>query len=592
MRAMMSVPPPGDAPTMIRTGFVGQACAAASVAAAARPRPAARRPSGVIEALLPGRSVPQGAGTVQRPGLRKERANVWRRGGAASTKPPRLASTLMSVDTRVTSAPADLRPTEALAPVPEVGRLAARFDRLPVKLFLAIAGTNALLALIAYLVFSWSFDRGLAESLRRADHARLDVFAVALGESYGREQGWVWVTGDRWTTLTREALGLPPRPPVASAAVLTAQREFPLTVNPRLLLFDPDRRLLAGPPELVDLADVQPIVWQDRVVGYLGSVPRLTQVESIERVIAEQHRWQFVAIALAMLGAAIVLGAGLAHWLTRRVRGIARGAEALMRGDYELRLATEGQDELAALARDFNSLAEKLAATRRARQQWIADIAHELRTPLAVLRGEIEALQDGVRPLGRESLGSLAQEVAHLGRLVEDLHLLSLSDLGALSYYREPLDLGELVDETVLVQKRALEAKGIALELHLARGVTVLADETRLAQVFGNLLQNTLRYTDEPGRLVIALRREGGRAVVDWQDSSPGVPEEELPRLTERLFRVDASRSRAGGGSGLGLAIVKAIVDAHGGTLVARASPLGGLWLELAFPAVNGMARG
>jgi len=499
----------------------------------------------------------------------------------------------MAVDTRVTSTPAGLRPTEVPEPAPEaLGRFAARFDRLPVKLFLAIAGANALLALIAYLVFSWSFDRGLAESLRRADQARLEAFAVALGESYGREQGWAWVTGDRWTALTREALGLPPRPPDASAAALTAQREFPLTVNPRLLLFDADRKLLAGPPELVEFANLEPIHWQERVVGHLGAVPRLKQVESIERVIAEQHRWHFVAIALAMLGAALVLGAGLAHWRTRRVRGIARGAEAQMRGDYEVRLTTEGQDELAALARDFNSLAETLAATRHARQQWIADIAHELRTPLAVLRGEIEALQDGVRPLGREGLGSLAQEVAHLGRLVEDLHLLSLSDLGALSYYREPLDLGELVDETVLVQKRALEAKGIALELHLARGVTVMADETRLAQVFGNLLQNTLRYTDAPGRLVIALRREGGRAVVDWQDSSPGVAEEELPRLTDRLFRVDASRSRAGGGSGLGLAIVKAIVDAHGGTLIARASPLGGLWLELAFPAIAGLTRG
>src|SRR5262245_33444111 len=139
-----------------------------------------------------------------------------------------------------------------------------------------------------------------------------------------------------------------------------------------------------------------------------------------------------------MLGAAIVLKTGLAHWLTQRVRRIARGAEALMHSDYEIRLTTEEQDKLAALARDFNSLAETLATTRHARQQWITDIAHELRTPLAVLRGEIEALQDGVRPLGRESLGSLAQEVAHLGRLVEDLHLLSLSDLGALSYYREP----------------------------------------------------------------------------------------------------------------------------------------------------------
>jgi two-component system sensor histidine kinase BaeS len=116
----------------------------------------------------------------------------------------------------------------------------------------------------------------------------------------------------------------------------------------------------------------------------------------------------------------------------------------------------------------------------------------------------------------------------------------------------------------------------------------VLADETRLAQVFGNLLQNTLRYTDAPGKLAVAVRREGERVVLEWQDSSPGVPEADLPRLTERLFRVDASRSRAGGGSGLGLAIVKAIVEAHGGTFVARASRLGGLALEVALPAARG----
>jgi two-component system sensor histidine kinase BaeS len=137
------------------------------------------------------------------------------------------------------------------------------------------------------------------------------------------------------------------------------------------------------------------------------------------------------------------------------------------------------------------------------------------------------------------------------------------------------------------VQRRALEERGLAVELELERGATVLADETRLAQVFGNLLQNTLRYTDAPGKVAVAVRREGERVVLDWQDSSPGVPEADLPRLTDRLYRVDASRSRAGGGSGLGLAIVKAIVEAHGGTLVARASRLGGLALEVALPAAR-----
>ena len=131
------------------------------------------------------------------------------------------------------------------------------------------------------------------------------------------------------------------------------------------------------------------------------------------------------------------------------------------------------------------------------------------------------------------------------------------------------------------------------MQLQLSGGAMVLADETRLAQVFANLLQNTLRYTDSPGRLEVAVRREGRRIMVDWQDSSPGVAADELGRLTDRLFRVDASRSRAGGGSGLGLAIVKAIIDAHGGTFIARQSPLGGLWLEIALPAAgNGTESG
>jgi two-component system, OmpR family, sensor histidine kinase BaeS len=467
---------------------------------------------------------------------------------------------------------------------------ASGFGRLRVKLFLAIAGANALLAAVAYLVFSASFDRGLAETLGRGDQVRLDAFAVALAEGYGRERGWGWLANDRdrWTDLSREALGLPRRPPgEGTPQPAGSPRELPLTVSSRLLLFDADRKLLAGPLELAERAELKPIVREGAVVGYLGAVPRRERIESLERVVAEQQRWQFAALALGMLGASLLLGAGLAHWVTRRVRTLARGTDALIRGDYDVRVPATGGDELARLARDFNALAGTLAATRRARSQWIADIAHELRTPLAVLRGEIEALQDGVRPLGPASLGSLAQEVGHLGRLVDDLHTLSLADVGALSYHKEPMDLAELADEAIAVQRRALEERGLAVELALERGATVLADETRLAQVLGNLMQNTLRYTDAPGKVAVAVRREGGRIVLEWQDSSPGVPEADLPRLTERLFRVDASRSRAGGGSGLGLAIVRAIVEAHGGTLVARASRLGGLALEVALPAAR-----
>src|SRR6185436_1570874 len=232
------------------------------------------------------------------------------------------------------------------------------------------------------------------------------------------------------------------------------------------------------------------------------------------------------AVAAGMLVASLALGAGLAYWLARRVNALARGTHALAQGDYAVQLDAKGHDELAQLARDFNALAAALAAARDARRQWIADIAHELRTPLSVLRGEIEALQDGVRPLDQAAVASLAGEATRLARLVEDLHTLSMSDSGALTYHREPVDLADVLNDAVAGWRREAEERGLTLAMDLEDDTIVLADETRLAQVFANLMQNSLRYTDAPGRIAIALRREGDRVVVEWHDSAPGVSAE------------------------------------------------------------------
>jgi two-component system sensor histidine kinase BaeS len=440
-----------------------------------------------------------------------------------------------------------------------------RLDTLRVKLFLAIAGGTATLALAAYLVFSWSFDRGFVNYVNQADEARLQPLIQTLAEGYGREGGWQWIAGDRrrWFELLRETLGLPP-----------------VTIDPRLMLFDAERKQIIGRSESAPQALLKPIEWHARTVGYLGYVPRPEVFESIDRLYLRRQHFTFAAIGTGLLAAALALSAGLAWWLARRIRALAAATAALIQGDYEVRLPAAGHDELARLARDLNTLAATLSAARLARQQWIADIAHELRTPLSILRGEIEALQDGVRPLDQAAIGSLSGEAARLARLVEDLHTLSLSDVGALTYRKEPIDLSEVLAETVEAQRH-----GLSTELDLADHAMVQGDADRLAQVFGNLLQNTLRYTDPPGRLCICVRKADGKILVDWQDSSPGVPAHDLPRLTERLFRVEGSRSRAEGGSGLGLAIARAIVEAHGGTLAASPSPLGGLRILLQFPA-------
>jgi two-component system sensor histidine kinase BaeS len=469
----------------------------------------------------------------------------------------------------------------------------SRFDKLHVKLFLAISGTIAGLTLAAYYVFSSSFESGFIQYLSRADETRLETMIVRLADGYARERSWAWIAGDRdhWIEMSRDALGLP-RPSEQSQALstesATVRRDTPLTIDPRLMLFNADRKLLIGRAEAAASAVLKPILFQEQAVGYLGYVPRPDMIASIEHVYLQRQRVVFSSIALGMLAAALLLGAGLAYWLTRRIRLLIRGTGALIHGNYDVRLKVPGHDELAQLARDFNTLAATLSATRQARQQWIADIAHELRTPLAVLRAEIESLEDGVRPLDQRAVASLAYETARLSRLTEDLHTLSMSDVGALSYYKEPVDLAEVITDVLDVHRRAAEDKGLTVTTELESPVCVFADETRLAQVFANLLQNNVRYTEAPGSVAISVRRRDEDVVVDWEDTGPAVPPEDLPRLTDRLFRIEGSRSRAGGGSGLGLAIANAIIRNHGGTLTARASRLGGLALEIILPAFHG----
>jgi two-component system sensor histidine kinase BaeS len=356
------------------------------------------------------------------------------------------------------------------------------------------------------------------------------------------------------------------------------------------MLFDAGGAILIntrGDPQDAELAVKLPIRVDDDVVGYLGYVPRLRLVQSLESITARQQSRRFGVIGIGMLAAVLLNAALVANWLSRRLNAVGQGATALARGDYSTRIPARGHDELARLAGNFNHLAEALEAAQRGRQQWIADIAHELRTPLTTLRAELEAVQDGVRPLTQTSISSVAQEVHRLTRLVEDLRLLSLSDLGALTYQKEPLHLAEVIEDALATSRAAIEEAHLSVQLELDRDVTVVADADRLAQVFTNLLQNTLRYSNSPARLAIRVASDGHEARIDWEDSAPGVAEADLVRLTDRLFRVDASRSSASGGSGLGLAIVQAIVSGHGGSMQPAASRLGGLHWRICLPLAD-----
>jgi two-component system, OmpR family, sensor histidine kinase BaeS len=220
-----------------------------------------------------------------------------------------------------------------------------------------------------------------------------------------------------------------------------------------------------------------------------------------------------------------------------------------------------------------------------ARRRWIADISHELRTPLASLRGEAEALLDGVRPLNRAAVISLHEDMLRLNALVDDLHLLAMADLQSLPCRLADTDAVDLVRDTV----RRFESRALAAGLTLICDampphLIVLWDPARIEQLLSNLLENSLRYTDAPGRVEVALKAVGDEVQLSVADSAPGATAADLARLFEPLYRADEARGRHNGGSGLGLAICKAIAQAHGGRMAAQPATLGGLLITAVLP--------
>ena len=215
-------------------------------------------------------------------------------------------------------------------------------------------------------------------------------------------------------------------------------------------------------------------------------------------------------------------------------------------------------------------------------------MAHELRTPLSIIRGELEAVSDGVRPLDETSLASIREEVNHLNTLVDDLHHLALSDSGALAYHMNPVNLAALLQTSLDSVLHRAEEKGIEVQLHLPEEpVMVSGDDQRLRQLFRILLDNAVLYTDAPGSIEVSLGAEGKEIGLQISDSPPGVPEAECEQLFDRLYRRESSRNRNSGGSGLGLAIARNIAIAHGGSINAGPSQLGGLSVQLKMPVLS-----
>ncbi|SFR01521.1 MULTISPECIES: two-component system sensor histidine kinase BaeS [unclassified Enterobacter] len=455
------------------------------------------------------------------------------------------------------------------------------------KLFLAIFATCIVLLITMHWAVRISFERGFIDYIKHGNEQRLKMLGDALGEQYQLHGNWRFLrNNDRFVFQIlrsfehdndddRPGPGMPPH-----------------GWRTQFWVIDQDKQVLVGPRSPVPKeGSRRAITVNGENVGWVVASPveRLTRNTDIN-FDRQQRRTSWLIVALSTLLAALATFP-LARGLLAPMKRLVDGTHKLAAGDFSTRVTPTSADELGKLAQDFNQLASTLEKNQQMRRDFMADISHELRTPLAVLRGELEAIQDGVRQFTPESVASLQAEVGTLTKLVDDLHQLSMSDEGALAYQKAPVDIITLLEMAAGIFRERFASRNLAINVSLPESAVVFGDRDRLMQLFNNLLENSLRYTDAGGQLLISAQATSTKISLTFADSGPGVSDEQLTRLFERFYRTEGSRNRASGGSGLGLSICVNIVEAHGGTIRATHSPFGGVSITVELPLERDLSR-
>ena len=355
-------------------------------------------------------------------------------------------------------------------------------------------------------------------------------------------------------------------------------------IGKRLALFDRDKTPIAPRSRGVDFDHffTKPILLENRLIGWLG-VEKMRSFQDPTDISFLRGQTEAIYITgIGILLFAALVAYLLTRHLTRPIKLIMRGTKDVSLRKFDTRIELKSSDELGQLADDFNRMARTLEKYEELRKQWFSDISHELGTPLTILRGEIESVQDGIRPLNLESL---AYEIHHIDKIVNDMRELSLAETGGLTLRTELIDPQKFVLEVVQIYRPRFNRAGIELTVSESGGVpaAIQGDAIKLKQLFSNILENSLRYTDKPGELKIVFQSDASHIAILFRDSGPGVPEESIPLLFDRLYRVETSRNRVKGGSGLGLAICKHIAELHNGYITAE-NKNGGLQLTIGLP--------
>lgn len=457
--------------------------------------------------------------------------------------------------------------------------------------------------LVVTVITRASLSRGFKDFLKTQEEAVLETLVPTFADFYELEGDWSFLREDpeNWNRIWRlsrsprddarirrgrqPADGFIPGPPGENQLLRWMRQPERGVLRDRLFLLDENRSWIAGNDRGANqTGGLQAITVEGRVVGWLGFAPmgRALPPEAA-RFMQGQIRFILVSFIVALVVAA-TLAYLLARKVSRPVRELGETVDRLSRGDYLARSPVASNDEIGVLATHINELAETLEKNRTARQRWMADIAHELRTPVAILKGEVAALADGIRAPDERFVRSLTEEVDQLSSLIDDVQTLALSDAGALNLQKTALDFGQLARQSADSFRNRLAERGISLDTQIQDSLEVVADPTRLRQLLNNLLENSYRYALAGGKVHLGLSASQEKAHLVLEDSGPGLTSSQIDRLFDRFYRVEQSRSRSSGGSGLGLAICRNIVEAHGGTIWAEPSAMGGLSIRITLP--------
>ena len=355
-----------------------------------------------------------------------------------------------------------------------------------------------------------------------------------------------------------------------------------LGLSSRLSLYDAKHQFIVGEPSN-DQISYRPIWVNHQIVGYLGLKPVLDQDDASSiNFFSNQKRYLLLVYVLTVLSS-LVAALLMATYFKKPIQRLLNATRELTQGNYQHQVMIRRNDELGDLSNQLNHLADILHQHEQSRRQWVADTSHELKTPLAVLQAQIEAMQDGIRKASPEHLDAMMRQVSSLKKLTQDLADLAQAEAQQLKCYFAEVDPWDVVNQEVENFKATFDQHQLEISL-MGEGALLSLDRDRFKQIIVNLLGNCVRYTKQGGKIQIHTQQNAQQWILYVDDSPLGVSDEQLARLGERFYRVDDSRTRSTGGTGLGLALSGKLAQALGGSLSFDHSPLGGLRCILTFP--------